>query len=286
MTTTSWTSPSLNTSTATFQAWGSELSAKFALVGCVQTADTGQINWLTVAWTATINTAQGYEIWRNSDSSIFFKVEYGTGSTNLPSLWITAGTGSNGSGTITGAAVLGRSQVQCTSNIASGGAAVPSYLSASTGHISLVFKVGAVNANVSQSFFVIAKTADSTGAYINDGLGLLVSNNGGNNATLQCCRFTGTPFTGAASTYFGFIPGNPASSIADGNFQAYHTWMNAPGVRPFPGSMIYKNNDIGPQVTFTIQPIGTTNRTYLTALIVTSPVINGQSNASLAFLYE
>jgi hypothetical protein len=221
MTTTSWTSPSLNTSTATFQAWGSELSAKFALVGCVQTADTGQINWLTVAWTATINTAQGYEIWRNSDSSIFFKVEYGTGSTNLPSLWITAGTGSNGSGTITGAAVLGRSQVQCTSN-----------------------------------------------------------------ATLQCCRFTGTPFTGAASTYFGFIPGNPASSIADGNFQAYHTWMNAPGVRPFPGSMIYKNNDIGPQVTFTIQPIGTTNRTYLTALIVTSPVINGQSNASLAFLYE
>src|SRR3954462_11008588 len=97
-----FTTPLDHTSTTGFRAWGSEFSAGLATVGLVQTADTGQINWSTVTIPGA-NTAAGYEIWRFADSTLYLKFEYGTApSTVQPQMWITVGTGSNGSGTITG----------------------------------------------------------------------------------------------------------------------------------------------------------------------------------------
>ena len=104
MTTAAWSTVLDQSSDAAFRNWGSELSGKFAAVGMVQTSDTGQINWTTVTRAAVINTAAGYEIWKLSSGNLYFKIEYGTGATQptLPSIWITVGTGSNGSGTLTG----------------------------------------------------------------------------------------------------------------------------------------------------------------------------------------
>ncbi len=105
MTTRSWSIAVNNNSDAEFRSWGSSVSQSLGLVGLVQTADTGQINWTTAIQPGS-NTAAGYEIWRFTDSTVFLKIEYGSGSgTGTPrslGLWLTVGTGSNGSGTLTG----------------------------------------------------------------------------------------------------------------------------------------------------------------------------------------
>jgi hypothetical protein len=112
------TTLSLNSSTGTattFRAWGSGISAGFAAVGLVQTADTGQINWTTVAAPTAAGTAMGYEIWRFADTlqatkPIFIKVEYGAGgNTQTPQMWVTVGTGTDGAGTLTSMAGTGTS---------------------------------------------------------------------------------------------------------------------------------------------------------------------------------
>ena len=95
------------TNDAEFRALGKMMSDGFAAVGLVKTADTGQINWTTVAKPAS-NVSAGYEIWRFVDTAqatqpLFFKFEWGIGSgATSPNWWITVGTGSDGAGGITG----------------------------------------------------------------------------------------------------------------------------------------------------------------------------------------
>lgn len=95
------------TTDASFRAWGSAISTLLDDVGLAKTADTGQINWTTVARPTATNTVAGYEI-RVHDSTLgdtYFKIEYRTaGSTTgaNASLQVTIGTGSDGAGTITG----------------------------------------------------------------------------------------------------------------------------------------------------------------------------------------
>lgn len=94
---------------ANFRLWGASFGLALTALGWVKTADTGQIDWTTVVKPAATNTVQGYEIWRANDAfhsagkGIYMKLEFGSGgSASAPSIWITVGTGSNGSGTITG----------------------------------------------------------------------------------------------------------------------------------------------------------------------------------------
>jgi hypothetical protein len=98
-----------NSTDANFRSWGSGISTAIASLGMVQTADTGQINWASVTAPAQ-NVFAGYEIWKNSNDSafatlpIFFKIEYGTSNAvnGGPNVRVQCGTGSNGSGTLTG----------------------------------------------------------------------------------------------------------------------------------------------------------------------------------------
>jgi len=73
--------------------------------GWTKAADTGQINWTTVTAPATTNTAAGFEIWQTEDvdTTWYLKIEYGSGSTaTYPAIWVTLGSGTNGTGTLTG----------------------------------------------------------------------------------------------------------------------------------------------------------------------------------------
>jgi len=96
------------TTDAEFRTWVAAIIAQLAAIGLTQTADTGQINTGTVTAPVAANTAQGYTVWRFNDSlqsttPIYFKLEFGSAAaTTTPSMWITIGSGSNGSGTITG----------------------------------------------------------------------------------------------------------------------------------------------------------------------------------------
>ena len=94
-------------SDSNFRAWGAAVNNLFSTAGLIQTADTGQINWSTVVRAAPYGIA-GYEIWRFNDAlqattPIFFKISYGTGqNTQTLSAKIAVGSGSDGSGNLTG----------------------------------------------------------------------------------------------------------------------------------------------------------------------------------------
>jgi hypothetical protein len=124
MTAYTWMAQYQQTTDAEFRAWGSAIKTALSTVGFVQTSDTGQIDWTTVLAPTVATTSQGYEIWRLNDAAqstcpIYFKIEYGSGSTTpsaRPNIWVTIGTGSNGSGTITGVTILSRSAWNTSTN--------------------------------------------------------------------------------------------------------------------------------------------------------------------------
>jgi hypothetical protein len=93
------------TTDALFRVWGKFISDSLTAGGWAKTADTGQIDWSTVAKPGAATTVAGYEIRLSNDAftDIYMKIEYGSGySATTPGMWITTGTGSNGSGTLTG----------------------------------------------------------------------------------------------------------------------------------------------------------------------------------------
>src|SRR4051794_26109726 len=99
--------PAFINSDATFRQFVQGIRDALTALGFARTTDTGQLDPATVTTPAGINTAAGYEVYRFADPlqatlPIFFKVEYGTGGTvDKPGLWVTAGTATNGAGTIT-----------------------------------------------------------------------------------------------------------------------------------------------------------------------------------------
>lgn len=97
-----------NSSDANFRSWGSYIATRLLAVGHVKTGDTGQIDWATVTAPASANVYQGYEIWRFDDSlqasaPVYIKIEYGSSSAAAnPAIRVQFGSGSNGSGSLTG----------------------------------------------------------------------------------------------------------------------------------------------------------------------------------------
>ena len=98
-----------------FRGWVQGIHKALEEVGLVQTSDTGQINTETVENPGSTNTEAGYEIWRFNDvrqatAPVYFKIAYGAGANvNRARLWVTVGTGSDGSGTITGTKTINNS---------------------------------------------------------------------------------------------------------------------------------------------------------------------------------
>ena len=95
-----------NSSLANFKDWAQSISNWMTTIGWVQTADTGQVNWSTIASVPTVGTYV-YEIWKPGDAltTFYVKIEYGTNnaSTNTgPSMRLSAGTTTDGAGTLTG----------------------------------------------------------------------------------------------------------------------------------------------------------------------------------------
>lgn len=300
MTTASWSTFLDQSTDAAFRVWGSELSGKFSAVGMVQTADTGQINWTTVTRAAVINTAAGYEIWKLSSSNLYFKIEYGTGGTQptIPSLWITTGTGSNGTGTLTGQTST-RVQIGNTSSaITSTVTNYQSYLCATANYFGLSWKISSASTTSKpRAFIVCAQTVDNTGAASTVGYIQVVSSTSGS-PTVQCvattAAVTGTQTTN--NTLF-FIPNNaaapPANSLdGSGNNQAFLWWCSILGTTPMT-PMIHAGTvlltDLALGVTATMTLVGSTSHTYINAGVSLFPdAANVVASTSLGaiFMFE
>ena len=188
MSTTNSQVPFDNGSAANFKAWGSFISAAFTNAGWTQTSDSGQVVWSSNPSVPAASTYL-YQIWQPADSlqstnPYVVKVEFGNngGGTNYPSIRLTIGVSTNGSGTITGAAILGPLYVNANnSQIAGAGATTYNcYSSGDTGRIGILMWREAGTTTIPE-FFGIERTLNSSGAAISDGVTLLTVGGGNNN---------------------------------------------------------------------------------------------------------
>lgn len=269
------------TSDAAFRTWVAEIiTMLFTTLGVTQTADTGQINTSTVTRAVVTNTAAGYVIGRFNDtaqstSPIFFKLEFGTGNSQptAPEMWITVGTGSNGSGTLTG--TVG-------TRVACGGAAalvstITPYITRACYHTTagvlwLNWKQGGTGtATNSLSGFAIYRSADASGVVTTDSAHLFNTSasasatvSGGN---LQVISYltttaynTAAPYSGAQ---WGVVPFSLTATLFSTNAQTSPVFSYTPvlGITPWFGIVL--NSELGINSTVTAALVGATTHTFV-----------------------
>ena len=189
---------SVYTSTnAQFQAWVQAVQAAIAAVGTLAyTSDTGMINSATVAVPAATNTSAGYEIYKFQDSlqttaPIFIKIEYGVaGAVTMPTMWVTVGTGSNGSGTLTGQVTT--RQICSGQTNGTSGQTFPLYMCGQPSGIACMFGYGVQASNNSTCFWSVERTHNSSGVATADGIICALGCNAYNGAYTAVVPFSGS----------------------------------------------------------------------------------------------
>jgi hypothetical protein len=88
---------------ANFKDWAQSVNLALTAFGWTQSADTGQVNWGSIASVPASN-AYVYEIWQPGDgkTTFFVRIDYGNNGGTTPAIKIQAGTTTNGAGTLTG----------------------------------------------------------------------------------------------------------------------------------------------------------------------------------------
>lgn len=298
--TTATTTTVLDQSTdAAFRTWVAEvITALFTTIGLTQTSDTGQINTSTVTRQATINTAAGYVIGRFNDSlqstsPIFFKLEFGTATTTLtsPSMWITVGTGSNGSGTLTGTTSV--RQAIATGNITSTTTPYPSYWCYKTGqgYFGMAYKTTSASSVNCFATTIITRTTDSSGAPTANGY-LVLTVNSATPSTgvgqVQVYNYTsGTILSTLTGIVWCASPFIASASLVSGNASLFPCWQADPvlGINANFGLCVQAELPVG--TTTVAALVSTTTHTFVS---IAAPYGNiapgGQTNTSLIMLYE
>lgn len=194
---------------ARFRTWCQFIHDGLSAAGWVQTADTGQINLATVTVPTSTNQSKGYEIWGTNDGGgkqvWYLKIEYGSGggATNIPSIWITIGTGSNGSGTLTG-------QTNTRTQCGGGSSTSSSYDCMISGGTSWI--ACAMFSNTSSAYytfgFVVERTKNSSGVDTDTGMYVIGFGYTQPYGYSQCIPKTGTIFASE-----GIACVNPGTNI-------------------------------------------------------------------------
>jgi hypothetical protein len=292
MTTQTWSTVIDHSSDANFRIWGNELKTKLAAAGLVQTADTGQINWVTVTRPAT-NTDAGYEIWRMNDTQqatapIFFKIFYGTANgAGTPRIRVQMGQGSNGSGTLTG--IVTTVQIMGVQTAPNTAVAYPSYACAAQGFFGLAWKVG----GGPQGGFFLCRTADPAGsnAPTADGAYFVIANSSG---TFSAIHRYASPagLIGSESTTVAqipcVVPGRMTTTAVGSDIQVFPHFFGTPRVYPAFGLCTVVKSELPLGNTFSATLLGSTAHTFI-ALdigIGDAQAGGGSANYAHAMLWE
>lgn len=202
--------------------------------GVTKTADTGQIDPLTATFPGTNSTSAGYEIREFTDAlagtdPVVMRIDYRRGVvTNRSELGITLGTGSDGSGNITGVEMAA---VNFELNNSTQSAAC--HISAETNRFSILFHA---SGSVNGSRLGIERTLDTNGNVTN--AGLLVQHAASNSYTQRFINYQGTnPAVDTSSIGGGCLP--PASQTtglhSNGNVAVYPNFFFGVGETLVPG---------------------------------------------------
>jgi hypothetical protein len=277
MTTLNYSAVVNHTTTAGFRAWGSGLSSNLTAAGLVKTTDTGQINWTTVNRPSAALTVAGYEIWKLPDSSIFFKIEYGSGSgVDYPLMYVTSGTGSSGTGTITGA-ISPQTAIAYSRSVTSTSQLHLTYISVTSYHFTLIF-ASTGNSGSPIGIYNCTKTVDAAGAITTTGYGSLIPIGGG----LQSVRISTATAYSRQLTGYGCLPGLPANTLTtNAEYQAYQSFLNVPEVVPFIGMCGVCVTEAPKGTIFSYKPVGTVTRTYISVADDYFAGLNGSFTCAL-----
>jgi hypothetical protein len=301
------------TTDAKFRAWGSANSTALASAGLVQTADTGQINWTTVTKPGVASTKAGYEIWKFNDSlagskPVFIKFEYGTnGGTSSGGVWVSVGTGSNGSGTLTGP-VAG--PYVLNTNVSAWNNTAMTYMhthSLTNGYLLANFGMSGtagsgIGTSVAPMVCIVERTKDSTGTPTSNGVALYMVNEIGS-GTIFCSTamisfdtntvLLGTVTTAGTTTPMFIGATSLNQSLSSGsNVILYRNYIYGGSGSLFysTGALAYYNTDIVNGSTFSTVPVGTTSHTYYAWNVVRNATSAGTTGGSdpcaLAWLWE
>ncbi len=292
------------TTDAKFRTWGSAMSVALQACGLVLTTDTGQINWTTVLKATVTNTKQGYEIYKFADSlqatkPVFIRFDYGSSavtSGNGPCVWITIGTGSNGSGTITGPTV-GPVQLNTSSGApANTGMTYQFTHSTANGYLLANFGMALTAASGLAAFsspgvLILERTKDSTGTPTGDGITITydVVNLGQGTWTQAGINFnTSTVITTTSGTPL-ISPLTGGSSLSTSGVSALYKQYSWIGSLFYAvGVLGYFNTDQTNGATFTATPVGTTPHSYYcwVAGTNTASVLGATGSVAAAWAWE
>lgn len=229
--------PSLATFISRWQAFVDALTN----VGMVQTADTGQLVVANIA-SVTGNTTYGYQVWRFNDSlqgtdPLFVKFVFYTPSTaNYQGVYIYTGTGSDGSGNLTG-------QVSNQSRMGGSFYGVSTTITASQVYACHVdgyfgYTFGPNNSSAPGYGYPfntcsITRTRNVSGSF--DGVGNIVLADTGPNDTegqLVFTRTTSSPFSVGPTNQYCIVPDLRTSSALDnGDLQLYPHFYADPDIK-------------------------------------------------------
>jgi hypothetical protein len=251
----------------------------------VKTADTGQIDWATVLRPGPSQGA-GYEIWRFIDSSIFLKIEYGTHTISTTSIqvWLTFGTGSNGSGTLTGTVSDRRT---ASRDISFSSPTNTNHLASYSSEKGFFAFAAFRESNSYNSFFAVARTTDSNGAPNGIGATGYWRINGTGNFSVQALNFqTNTTRATHGSGKYSFVPHSLLITHTGSDQQAFSHWTAMPRVHQVPQIMTVLANEFPTNATFQTVPIGSQLWNYIALNPDTGRGEDGNSFSSIAILWE
>lgn len=162
-----------NASDANFRVWGKALSDALQAIGCIKTADTGQIDWATVA-RAAISSYAGYEIRQlpagtlQTACPVYLKIEFGAGTTQTYcALRITVGRATDGAGNLTG---IVSSQI-VLANGSTSTTATDSYVSCDANYMCWALWTGSASSII--NIFYVARPRDASGTALGTGVNLV-----------------------------------------------------------------------------------------------------------------
>jgi hypothetical protein len=184
-------------SDATFRLWGKALSDAMQALGVTKTADTGQIDWTTVAAPSSANQYMGYEIRQFTDglqatNPVIIKFEYGSSSTSnqRPGIRITVGHASDGAGNLTGDVSSYFYMATNAGNSATG----TTYVSSDGGRLNIAFWV---DLSSQTNVFWIERFKDTNGDPTADGVNIC-ANYTSSTVSTGTSAMQGLPASGAA----------------------------------------------------------------------------------------
>ena len=263
--------PIQHTTVATFKVWAEEFHQHLLAVGIVQHTDTGQTDFPSYAGSyPSVNTFNTYKIYRFDDSlqataPIFFKVEFGTGSTSgRPSIRVTVGTSTNGSGTITGV-VSTAFAPYCNVDIINPGTTNRVSLSAAgEGYVWIVFKAN-MNISLAGLGFAITRTADSAGNPSAHGFQITCSAGASNPASQSQHVLIAGPVISPSMVPNCLLPGGITSSVIGTDVQFWKHYAAQPRQRCIPYVLTTNIADTPFETERSLTVIGSTARTFISA---------------------